>query len=170
MLGPAAREMLDLLPARNARGHDLRLLRGRLDRRREPTVPERHRDVVVLALEAERAGHAAAARIDLLDLEPGPAECRYRGRRADERLLMAVAVEQRLLALGAEREREPAGALADQELFEQERVLRDGASVVAAHQIHGLVAQGQKTRRLEADDRDAAARVWRQTLDVPDRV
>ena len=43
---------------------------------------------------------------------------------------MAVAVEQRLLALGAEGEREPASALADQKLLEQERVLRDRAGVV----------------------------------------
>src|SRR5947209_10319872 len=115
MLGAAAREMLDLLTAGDTRRDDLRLRGGGLHRGRQPAIAERDRDVVVLALEAERTGHAAAARVDLFDLEPGPAERRDRGRRADERLLVAVAVEERFPALGAERECEPAAALADEE-------------------------------------------------------
>src|SRR5436309_1071975 len=101
MLGAAAREMLDLLTAGDTGGDDLRLRGGGLHRGREPTIAERDRDVVVLALEAERAGHAAAARVDFLDLESRPAKRRDRGRRADERLLVAVPVEQRLAPRGA---------------------------------------------------------------------
>src|SRR6267378_3976038 len=156
MLGAAAREMLDLLAARDAGGDDLGLRGSGLHGGRQPTVAERDRDVVVLALEAERAGHAAAARVDLLDLESRPAERRDRGCRADERLLMAVPVKQRLAALGGEGQGQPAAALANQELLEQERLPRHRASIVGADQVHGLVAQGQETRGLEPDDRDAA--------------
>src|SRR5438309_6079971 len=154
MLGAAAREMLDLLTAGDTGGDDLRLRGGGLHRGREPTIAERDRDVVVLALEAERAGHAAAARVDFLDLESRPAKRRDRGRGADERLLVAVPVEQCLAPLGAEGQSQPAAALTDQELLEQERLLRHRSSVIGTDQVDGLVAQSQETRRLESDDRD----------------
>src|SRR6516225_5389086 len=130
MLGAATCEMLDLLAAGDAGRHDLGLRGGGLDRRRQPPVAERDRDVVVLALEAERAGHAAAARVDLLDLEARPAERRDRRRRADERFLVAVAVQQRLLALRAKRELQTAATLANQKLFEEQRLFRNGPRVV----------------------------------------
>ncbi len=122
MLGPAAGQMLNLLAARDPGRDDLGLRGGGLHRGRQPTVSERDRDVVVFALEAERAGHPAAARVDLLDLEARPAERCDSGRRADERLLVAVPVEQRFLAVRAERKLEAAAPLADQELLEQERL------------------------------------------------
>src|SRR5882724_778785 len=161
MLGAATGQVLDLLPARDAGRDDLGFRGGGLHGGRQASIAERDRDVVVLALEAERAGHAAAAGVDLLDLEARPAERRDRGRRADERLLMTVPMEQRLPAVGAEGERESTGALANEELLEQEGLPGDGARVVAAHQVHGLVAQRQQARGLEPDDRDAAPRVGR---------
>jgi hypothetical protein len=49
----------------------------------------------VLGLVAERAGHAAAAGVDLGDLDPGDVPQQADGRgRADECLLVAMAVEQ----------------------------------------------------------------------------
>src|SRR5580765_4066168 len=167
MLGSAAGQMLNLLAARDPGRDDLGLRGGGLHRGRQPAVSERDRDVVVFALEAERAGHPAAARVDLLDLESRPAERRDGGRRADERLLVAVPVEQRLLAVRAERKLEATAALADQELLEQERLPGHRSRVVRADELDRLVTQGQKTRGLEPDDRDAASRIRRQALDVP---
>src|SRR5882672_6804498 len=124
--------MLDLLAAGDAGRDDLGVGGGGLHRGRQPQIAERDRDVVVLALEAERAGHAAAARVDLLDLESGPAKRRDRRRGPDERLLVTMPVEERLPALGAERERQPAAALADQEFLEQEGVARHYPGVLGA--------------------------------------
>jgi len=141
--------------------------RRRLHGRRQSAVAERDRDVVVLALEAERAGHAAAARIHLGDLESGPAERRDGRPGAHERLLVTVAVEQRLPAVAAEPQREPPASLANEKLLEQERLPGDGAGVVAAQEVDALVAEGEEARRLEPDDRHTATRVGRQPRDVP---
>src|SRR5262245_20529538 len=123
MLGAPPSQVLDLLAAGNTGRDDLGLGGRGLHRGRQPAITERDRDVVVLALEAERARHAAAARVDLLDLEPRPAKRGDRRARPDERLLVAVAVQERLLALRPERERQAPAALADQELLEEERLL-----------------------------------------------
>src|SRR5262249_37664100 len=170
VLGPATGQVLDLLAAGNAGRDDLGL-RGRgLHGRGEATITERDRDVVVLALEAERARHTAAARVDLLDLEARPAERPDRRRRADQRLLVAVPVEQSLLAVAPERERESLGALAHQEFLEEERLRGDRPRVVCAYEVDRLVAEGQETRGLETDDGHAAPRVRRQSRHVPLRV
>ena len=78
----------------------------------------------MLGFEAERAGHAAAGRIEGLDLQFGDQpQCLGRGAGGVERLLMAMAVQQR----GAARHRrqlqlEAAGrALAGDEFLEQLR-------------------------------------------------
>src|SRR5512145_1463917 len=118
MLRAATGQMLDLLATGNAGRDDLGLREGRLHCGRQPAVAECHRDFVMLALEAERPGHAAAARVDLLDLESRPAQHPDRRRRADERFLVAVAVQQRLPRPGRKAEREPPGALAQEKLLE----------------------------------------------------
>src|SRR5882762_6401378 len=111
MLGATAGEVLDLLTTGDAGSDDLGLRRRGLHGRRQPAVAQRDGDVVVLALEAEGAGHPAAPRIHLGDLEPGPAERRHRRRGAHQRLLVTVPVEQRLAAVAAELQREAAAAL-----------------------------------------------------------
>src|SRR5262245_15587681 len=116
MLGAPPRQVLDLLAAGDAGRDDLGLGGRGLHRGRQPAIAERDRDVVVLAFEAERARHAATARVDFLDLEPRPSKRCDRRTGPDQRLLVAVAVQERLLALGAERERQAAAALTDQEL------------------------------------------------------
>jgi len=65
MLGAAAGEVLDLLAARDARGDDERVRVRRLHGGRQAAVAEGDGDVVVLALEPERAGHAAGSRSPL---------------------------------------------------------------------------------------------------------
>src|SRR2546426_12322726 len=117
----------------------------------------------MLALEADQARHAAAAGVHLLDLESRPAEGCDRRRRANERLLVAVTVKQRLPTSGAERECQSAGALTQEKLLEQERLPCDGPGIVGAREVHRLVAQRQKKRGLEPYDRGAPPRVCRQT-------
>src|SRR5438552_5822459 len=72
MLGTPRGEVLDLLAARDAGGDDRRGGVRRLDSGGETAIAERDGEVVVLALEPERAGHAAAAGIDLADVIAGP--------------------------------------------------------------------------------------------------
>src|SRR5262244_3474168 len=74
MLRPAPGKVIDLLATGNAWRDDLGGGRFGLDGGNESSVPDRHRDVVVLRLETEGAGHPAAARIDLGHLEAGPGE------------------------------------------------------------------------------------------------
>src|SRR5262245_27337378 len=170
MLRAPSGEMLDLLPARDAGGHDLGLGVRRLDGGGQPSIPEGDRDVVVLCLEAERSGHAAAARVDLAHLEPGPLERGDRRARADHGLLMAVPVEQRSAhGPGAvlERETEPATALTNEELLEEHARPRDLSRLLRAHQLDVLVAQREETGWLETDDRHAARRERREPRHVP---
>src|SRR5258705_7009700 len=153
VLGLPARQVLDLLAAGDAGRHDLGLGGRRLHRGREPSVAQRHRDVVVLALEAEGARHAAAARIHLRHLVAGPPQGGHRGRGADHGLLVAVAVEQRLARVAVdEGQREAPRALAQQEFFQEKRGGRDAARLVGAHQLDGLVPQGEEAGGLEPDD------------------
>src|SRR5215471_114818 len=125
MLGAPAGQVLDLLAAGDALRDDLGLGGRGLHCECQPAIAQGDRDIVVLALEAERARHPAAARVDLLDLEPRPAKRGDRRARPDERLLVAVAVQERLLTLRPERERQAPFALADQQLLEEDRLFRD---------------------------------------------
>src|SRR5262245_8498571 len=71
--GPATGQMLDLLATGHPGGDDLGV-RGRgFHRWRQSPVAQPNRDVIVLLLEAEGSGHAAAPGIDLTHLEAGPA-------------------------------------------------------------------------------------------------
>ena len=83
----------DLLAAAGAHRHHLGRGRERADGWEQRTLADRLRDRVMLGLVAERAGHSAAAAIDLVHLAAGDhAQQRQRVRRADQCLLMAVAV------------------------------------------------------------------------------
>src|ERR1022692_5172765 len=65
----------------------------------EPELANAHGQLVVRCLEAERAGHPAAAGVELGDL--GAGDTAKQGRRCggpDQRLLVAVAVEHDALA------------------------------------------------------------------------
>src|SRR3954451_14089086 len=87
-------EVADLLAARDPGRGDDDVGRLVAQRREQPQIADRPRDLVVLGLEAERPGHAAAARVELDDLGPrDPLEQRAGRLGADARLLVAVAVE-----------------------------------------------------------------------------
>jgi hypothetical protein len=91
-----ARTVGDLVAAARAVGDDQRSRFRLAHRRQQRKFRHSHRHVVVRGLKAERACHSAAARLDHLDGEPGD-ELQHGLRRRDriERLLMAVAVQQR---------------------------------------------------------------------------
>src|SRR2546430_15310873 len=100
--------MLDLLAARDAGRRDHGVRGCRLDGGDQAAIAERDGDVVVLALEAERARHPAAPGIDLFHPEAGPPEGRDRRGGADERFLVAVPVPERPPAVAGEPEPEAA--------------------------------------------------------------
>src|SRR5262245_36155476 len=120
MLGPTTGQVIDLLSARDSRRHDLGGGGLGLHSRHQSPVAHGDRDIVVLFLEAEGAGHPAAARIDLGDLEAGPTKNRDRGSRAHDRLLVTVPVQKSPPTMLPEAQVEPARALANEKLFEQE--------------------------------------------------
>src|SRR5687768_14220767 len=89
------RALRDLLTARYARRGDDRVGRRGTDGRKEPHAADLERQVVVLALEAERPGHAAAAGVHHLDHRTRhvPQQRDAAGDRTS-RLLMAVTMKQ----------------------------------------------------------------------------
>ena len=99
----------------------------------------------MLCLEAERAGHAAAAGVELDHLGARDALQQGDGRlRAGERLLVAVAVEEDALRPVPQRQ-----VGVEQQLLDQPHARRDAA---VAEQLHVLLAQRQQAGRLAAGD------------------
>ena len=125
-----------------------------------------HRDVVVLGLVAEAAGHAAAARLDRLDLRArarASAPSRTARHRA-ERLLVAVAVQQRFLLRQRLQRRARAGPPSfsrARNSSNRQRVSASSAAASPGQHRQEFVAQREQARRLEPDDRHAARDVRR---------
>ena len=106
-------------------------------------------------------------------VQPAAGEHRHRRAHADERLLVAVAVEEDLRSarrLSSRcRGRRPASSLArNSSIMKASRGDRRGVRVVGK-QVAILVAQGQDAARLGADDRNALLGVGRQHRDVAPR-
>ena len=79
------------------------------------------------------------------------------GFECAERFLVAVAVHQRLVGDGAERQTQAAGlGLADQKFLEQQCMRADALRGIVVAQRQQFVAQRQQATRLKADDRHAA--------------
>src|SRR5207248_11369928 len=119
--------LLDLAAAGEAVGDDERVRGGLPDLRQEHSLPARHRDVVVAVLVAPAAGHAAAARVELLDLDAEPLEQLPLGLRPAGRLVVAVPVQKRL---PVEARRLPALGLGRHELREVMGLLAQAACVL----------------------------------------
>src|SRR3972149_3789379 len=141
--------MLDLLAAGDARRDPLDVGARGLHGGSEAAVSEGDREGVVLRLKAEGPRHPAAAGIHLLDVEACPPERGHSGRRPHQRLLMAVAVEEPLPAIWAERKGHPLSPLAVEELFQEEALLGHPPRGGAPQQIHVLVTRGEQARRLQ---------------------
>ena len=110
-------------------------------------------------LEAERAGHAAAAGVEHREVEAELAEQRRLVVEAEHGLLVAVAVDDRL---GVQRGHREVRRLGGEELAEQKGLLAQPFGVVVSGQhVHQLVAKDRHAARLEADDADAGADLGR---------
>jgi hypothetical protein len=136
-----------LLPARHPGRRDDRVLAFGPDGGKEPQFADAHGQVVVLRLEAERAGHAAAPGVHLGDVGAGDAaEQGHRRGRARERLLVAVAVEHDAAATDGAALRQGDPAVGDgfqDQLLRQPGGGRHGPrSRIAGKQGQVLVAQG----------------------------
>src|SRR5689334_17736217 len=108
----------------------------------------------MLGLVAERAGHAAAGRIEGLDLESrhqleGGEACAH----DVESLLMAVAVDERLAGTWLRLEFETArGAFLSDEFLEELGALGKRRGVGAGEKGGDLIAQGEETGGLQSDN------------------
>src|SRR5581483_10179252 len=91
-------QVMNLLSARDSRRDDLDGITGRFLRRRLAPIADLRRQIVVLFFEAEGARHAAAAGVDFTDVVAGGFEHRDRRRRADQRFLMTMSVQQYFFA------------------------------------------------------------------------
>jgi len=161
---PAARSLGDLLAATEAVGHDPYVLRRLAHGRQQHLFADFHRHVVVLpGFEAERAGHAAAARIDHLDVKAEIAEDFLRIAQLEDRLLVAMPVDDRLAV--EPRQRDVIGFLR-QELAQQERLAAQALRIlILRKEIGQLVAEDGDAARLEPDDRRAGADVVPQGVE-----
>jgi hypothetical protein len=118
----------------------------------------------VLALEAERSGHAAAARIELLDFGARdlPQQL-HRGAGAGDGFLVAVAMEHDAPSAQLRCRVQAHIAVADgldQELGDVHGLLGHRLHpTVVGQQVRILVAQSEQAGRFAADDRYAACRV-----------
>ena len=132
------------------------------------------RHLVMLGLVAERARHAAAGRIEGLDLEAGH-ELQRRGAGAGggEGLLVAMRVQHRF-ARRAARAAARSGRPWPRRRRIPRRAWRCAASARGSRRpaasAQQLVAQGQEARRLEPDDRHARGDVRRQRRDQAPRL
>ena len=115
----AARRLDDLLAAAEAIGDDQRVPGGRPHRRQQDALPTLDRDIVVVFLEAEGSGHAAAARVQDGDVQAQPREHGLLVRQPHNGFVVAVAVHH---GLTRQLRWLIARHLVDQKLAEQERL------------------------------------------------
>ena len=137
----ATRRMLDLLPARNAVRHNVHVRPGAFYRREQTLPTDVHRQLVMLRLVAERAGHATAPRGDLTHFvswrQP---QQRQRRRGADQRLLMTVAMQQQSFGRVGERQVQFVALVKLVEKFvDAEGVIRHQLGIRSGHQVEVIV-------------------------------
>ena len=106
-------------------------------------------------LVAPRAGHPAAAALQLLDLEPHPLEQLLLAGDPTGRAVMAVAVEERI---PPQRRRFPPLRALAEEVREVEGLLAEAPRVLVVRQhLRQLVLEDGDAARLDPDDRHARA-------------
>ena len=135
---------------------------------RRGELAHRHRRLEVLLVVPEGARHAAAARLDRLDLDARDAlKHLERGAGAPERLLVTVAVDEESRAVrrggpavsfAGEGQRAPGVPLLDEELLEHAGLIGDGGGLRT-----GQGAAGISSRRVYRHDGS------RPTIRVPER-
>src|SRR6185437_14734804 len=130
------------------------------------------REIVMLGLVTEGAGHAATGAVERLDLEPWDELQRGDAGLSDaERLLVTVAMQHRLARQRRQIKPQPyRGFLFGDELVEELCAGGERPRLAAGQQSRELIAQGEETGRLEADDRHAALDEGRQRRDQAPRL
>src|SRR5947207_7736331 len=92
-------QMLDLPAAGNTRRGDVDILGGSLYCGHQSAVADLRREIIMFFFKTERTRHAAATGVDFTDVVSGGFEHCDGRRGTDESFLMAVAVQQNLLAV-----------------------------------------------------------------------
>jgi hypothetical protein len=116
MEGVARGVLTDLLAATEAVGYEDGLRIGLAYGGQEDAIGEDLRDFELFALEAERASHAAAAGVEMVDVGSGAAEEVELGVDLHDGFVVAVGVDDELLS--RERWRLEAGRVAGEEVAE----------------------------------------------------
>src|ERR1700688_2970243 len=107
-------------------------------------------DFVLVVLEAERAGHAAASRSRSLEVDAHAAQERLFGGHLHDGLVMAVSVEQ---SLALELRKGRVSGVVFQELAEQKRLAGESlGALVVREEVDEFVAENGDAAGLEADD------------------
>src|SRR5262249_34388932 len=117
----------------------------------------------MLRLEAEGAGHAAAAGVEDLEVKAELLENRLLVGSFQDGLVVAVGVDQ---GLAPQPGRPIVFYFLVEELAQHERLLAQALGVlVAGKQAQQLVAKDGYAARLQPDDRDASLDPWLQRLE-----
>src|SRR5215203_3963631 len=135
-------------------------------RRKQPSLPHTHRDLVVPFLVPEKSRHAATPRVDHLHVgsEPEQPLCRS---RPHERLLVAVPVQENRVAFAQWK----LHVQLQHRLFEEARGLRQLLDApVFGEELAVVVAHGQDAAGLQADQGNAALEERHQQVQVTLRV
>src|SRR3954447_7803178 len=117
-------------------------------------------------LVAERTGHAAAARVELLHLDTrNPLQGRHGPFRPEDRLLLAVSMEEYAPGKGIQAKFGDAIAVGDERLDEPGG-LRHLVGRRAQAEVAVLVDERDQAARLAAEDRQPLAHQGMEPLDV----
>src|SRR4029077_2532962 len=122
----AAGGLDNLLAATEAVGDDQCVARGVANLWQQDSLADAHGDLVVIALESERAGHSAASGVRLLDIESDLAHYLQLGLELHDRRVMTMRLHERF-ALQA-RQLEPV-ALTIDEFAQRHRSLAEALGV-----------------------------------------
>src|SRR5206468_4702341 len=131
--------------------------------RQQPTLTDRLRHIVVIALEAERSRHPATARVDHVVLHAHSIEQLSIAIHPEQRLLVTMAVDERARA-------EPHGwqpiDVRRQEFTEGKHLRAESLRArISGKQVDQLVAEHRQTTWLEGDDRDAGIDLAAESLE-----
>ena len=167
---PPPGKVVDLLATGDAGDGDGRVAVRAPDGGKEPVLTHGLRDVVVLRLEAEGAGHAAAAGIDEFDVVAGDeAQCPHRGLAANERLLVAVRMQQDPHREVVSKKVRDLGVVRRElrhEFIDEDGLIGDQGGGFARNEVGVFVAEGEEAGRFDADDRRALLGVGLQEPDI----
>ena len=128
--------VVDLMPAGGAVGNDECILVGAPHGGQQRQLGHLDRGTIGVSAVTERAGHAAAARFDGLDLQArNEAQHLLDRLEGGEGFLVAVAVHDGLVGDGAEGQLQPSGLrFAHQKFLESQRVGADRPGIVVLAQ------------------------------------